>query len=135
MKLKRIYNSKYKWEVVENYSIKLQSLNKCTSQAYITDKGNEIIISINNNALTICGGYQFDGCTYAPDFDRALIGCGIHDALIQLLKTYPGMFELQDAHNALLEVHKKIVRVEAEFSYRAFDCLNSDFSNQYIFVK
>jgi hypothetical protein len=131
MKLKRIYNSKYKWEVVENYSIKLQSLNKCTSQAYITDKGNEIIISINNNALTICGGYQFDGCTYAPDFDRALIGCGIHDALIQLLKTYPGMFELQDAHNALLEVHKKTKFRLKWLYYRAVSSWLGDIYNYY----
>ena len=104
VKLKRVYFEKYNWEVVENFSIRLKSLNNCTSSVSITDSDGNVIIYLNKNIITICKGYQFDGCSCAPDFDRALVGCCVHDALIQLLESYPIIFKYQDAHDALLEV-------------------------------
>jgi len=57
--------------------------------------------------MTIHEGYEFDGCTLAPDFNDALPGCAVHDALLQILDVQPNLFPEQLAHNQLLHTHEE----------------------------
>jgi len=73
--------------------------------AEIRDKDGTLYSRIHWGHLFIYAGYQFDGCTCAVDFTRALPGCGAHDALLQMLAVYPGLFDEQIAHDALRDIH------------------------------
>lgn len=108
MKLKRINHPKYNYEFTENFTIRLNSLRNCESYLAISDlETGEPVLNLNKDVLTIYSGYRFDGCSASPDFDRAIYGCAVHDALIQILDYHPYAFDIQDAHNAMFEIHSK----------------------------
>lgn len=129
---KKIKNSKYKWEVKENFSVRILSLKECEFQGSVKGKNNNIIVDLNEDIVTICSGYQFDGCSCSPDFKKALLGCCIHDALIQFLDIHPTAFSIEDAHEAMFQIHKSSRFKLARVYYAA---VSSWLGKVYIFIK
>lgn len=103
---KRAKNSQCNWETDTTFSVQLKSLKNCKFEGVIYDNQKKSIIKLKQDTLIIYKGYQFDGCSGSPDFSRAIRGCCVHDALIQILQSHPKAFDIEDAHKAMLETHK-----------------------------
>lgn len=98
---------RYKYRVAEDceFLIGLRHINPPERECVLADKGRRLV-TLTETRLVIHEGYQFDGATCALDFKRALPGCAVHDALLQMLYKYPDLFHEQVAHDAMMRVHK-----------------------------
>ena len=104
MKLERTDHPKYRWKVVSDYSVLLNAMIGHRGLCSIVGRDGQPYVQLFNDELTLFEGYHFDGCTLAPDFNDALVGCCVHDALLQILELYPDAYDEQRAHDALHEV-------------------------------
>lgn len=89
------------------FAVRLASLSGHRGQIAVYDGSARELACLIGDQLTIRSSYQFDGCTLAPDCPRALRGCCVHDALLQLLAQHPGAYSRQAAHDAMLEIQTR----------------------------
>lgn len=97
----------YPWKFTESYTVHIKSLRNHKGTLSTTGDGNKVYAILIDDELTIFPGYHFDGCTGAPDFKRAILGCGVHDALIQMLEDNQRAYKRSQADKALLQVQRK----------------------------
>jgi hypothetical protein len=91
---------KYKWKFNRVEEIILPP------DFYTGDPIIEEFFKLEVSKLTINLDYFFDGCTGAPDFSKALRGCGIHDALIQIYLEY-GVLDIGEINKVMGMIHRE----------------------------
>jgi hypothetical protein len=99
-------NIDWPWMIARDTVYRLKGFDPAFSYMMLGDDG-KVYASIRFCHITLYEGYRFDGCTCAPDFCRALPGCAVHDALLQMLDMDPELFTEQLAHEQLYHTHKE----------------------------
>jgi len=99
-------NKNWPWMIARDTVYPLKGFDPAFSCMLLGDD-DKVYASIRFCHITLYEGYRFDGCTCAPDFCRALPGCAVHDALLQILDCAPGLFTEQLAHEQLYHIHKE----------------------------
>ena len=107
MKFTRTSDSKYIWEVPKTFNVHPLALAHVKGRYCLTGKDGKTYLEFWDGLLVIYKGYQFDGCTMSPDCKRALRGCCVHDALYQILRSFPEVFTYANADDVMLEMHRE----------------------------
>ena len=105
----------YKWRVAGTAQRRFHALRHHKGTLEIWGKDGSLYGTVIDSVCTIHIGYEFDGCTCAPDaedgsilcqlFGNALDGCCWHDLLRQMMDAHPGRLTVQMTDQAMLEVH------------------------------
>lgn len=84
------YDKKWKYRLTEDLSVFCGTLRHINYE-FSTEVDGFCInwVKIVNGQVNIRKGYSCDGCSCAPDFYDALIGCFLHDALRQCVTVDP----------------------------------------------
>lgn len=107
MRFVRTTHPKYHWEVSMSFSIRVSD-QLCHDGTYpVFGKYGNLVLELSGRVLTVYRGYHFDGCSLAPDYSRALKGCCVHDALLQICELYPQAMSEDAAHRLFREVLKR----------------------------
>ena len=95
----------YPWRVKRDFFFHVKGI-PVELDLKLKGKDGKTYAHLHWSHINMMEGYQFDGCTCAPDFKRALPGCCVHDALLQMLKENPEAFPESVAHKTMLEIHR-----------------------------
>ena len=108
MDLIKTNHSRFPWRVEATAAHTLVALKGTGSKPLtITAPNGKTYAQLEHGTLTLFPGYQFDGCTCAFDFSRALPGCAAHDALLQIRAQNPAALTDLQCSRAMREMHRR----------------------------